>query len=75
MKFGGDLTKLQYFLSDIVFTVFKTDANNFTARAVKLFVHIDASQHHQRMTCAKDRLNPSAGSDDPWHTSSLSHHF
>ena len=75
MQFGRDLTKLQYFLSDVVFTVFKTDANNLTACAVKLFVPIDASQHHQRMTCAKDRLNPSAGSDDPWRMSSLSHHF
>ena len=41
--------------------MFKTDANNFTARAVNLFVHIDVSQHHQRMTCVKDHLNPSAG--------------
>ena len=29
--------------------------------AVNLFVHIDVSQHHQRMTCVKDHLNPSAG--------------
>ena len=36
----------------------QTDANNFTAHTVELFVHIDVSQHHQRMTCTKDCLNP-----------------
>ena len=51
---------------------FQIPANNFTARAVKLFVRVEKllhEQHGQIMTCAKDRLNPSAGSDDPWRTS------
>ena len=27
------------------------------------------AKQHQNMTCAKDRLHPSEGSDDPWRTS------
>ena len=51
---------------------FQTNANNFTMHAVKLFVQVENvldEQHRQIMMYAKDRLNPSAGSDNPWHTS------
>ena len=51
---------------------FQTNANNFTVHMMKLFVPVENvldEQHRQIMTYAKDRLNPSAGSDDPWHMS------
>ena len=51
---------------------FQTNANNFTTCMVKLFVQVENvldEQHRQIMTYAKDHLNPSAGSDDPWHMS------
>ena len=48
------------------------NANNFTVCVVKLFVQVENvldEQHRQIMTYTKDHLNPSAGSDNPWHMS------
>ena len=56
----------------IDYLCFQTNANNFTVRMVKLFVQVENvldEQHRQIMTCAEDRLNPSAGSDNPQHMS------